>query len=243
MDTEARRTRRDFLVAAGTAGAGLLLAGCRGIAGRAQEKEVEEGEEGVTATEDLMREHGVLERILLIYEEGIRRIEAHDALLPEDLFGAAMIVRAFVEDYHEKQEESDVFPRLEKASRLAPLTAILRAQHKAGRNLTDGILKRLQPEPFNVPESRRELAALMRSFARMYRPHYAREDTVVFPALRAVTPPEEFAKLADRFEDRERETLGPEGFEKAVASVAQIEEAMGIADLAQFTPKEAQSEK
>jgi hypothetical protein len=77
----------------------------------------------------------------------------------------------------------------------------------------------------------------MRSFARMYRPHYAREDTVVFPAFREVVPPEEFAKLADQFEDRERETLGPEGFEKAVAQVARIEEAMGIADLNQFTPK------
>lgn len=52
-----------------------------------------------------------------------------------------------------------------------------------------------------------------------------------------VAPPEEFAKLADQFEDRERETLGPEGFEKAVVQVARIEEAMGIADLAQFTPK------
>jgi hemerythrin-like domain-containing protein len=237
MDAEARRTRRDFLAVAGAAGAGLLLTGCKCIAGRTQEKEVKEGEEGVTATEDLMREHGVLERVLLIYEEGIRRLEAHDALLPENLFGAAMIVRAFVEDYHEKQEESDVFPRLEKAGRLAPLTAILRAQHKAGRGVTDEILKRLEPRPFNVPELRRELAALMRSFARMYRPHYAREDTVAFPALREATPAEEFARLADQFEDRERETLGPEGFEKAVARVAQIEEAMGIADLAQYTPK------
>jgi hemerythrin-like domain-containing protein len=236
METEARSTRRNFLVAAGTVGAGLLLTGGR-IAVAAEEKKAQPGEEGVTATEDLMREHGVLERILLIYEEGIRRLDAHEELLPENLWEAAQIVRKFVEDYHEKQEESDVFPRLEKAGKLAPLTAVLRAQHKAGRDVTDEIMKRLQPDPFNVPETRRELAALMRSFARMYRPHYAREDTVVFPAFRAVVPPEEFAKLADQFEDRERATLGPEGFEKAVAKVGQIEAAMGIADLAQFTPK------
>jgi len=237
MDIETRRTRRDFLVVAGTAGAALLLTGCRSVAATAEEKKAEEGEEGVTATEDLMREHGVLERVLLIYEEGIRRLDAHEELPPEPLSDAAWIVRRFVEDYHEKQEESDVFPRLEKAGKLAPLTAVLRAQHKAGRDVTDGILKRLESGPFNVPESRRELAEMMRSFARMYRPHYAREDTVVFPGFREVVPPEEFAKLADQFEDRERETLGPEGFEKAVASVGQIEEAMGIADLTQFTPK------
>lgn len=237
MDTEARRTRRDFLVAAGTVGAGVLLTGCSSMARTSEEKEAGEGEEGVTATEDLMREHGVLERILLIYEEGIRRLEAHEALLPESLSDAGGIVRKFVEDYHEKQEESDVFPRLEKAGKLTSLTAVLRAQHKAGRDVTDGILKRLEPGPFNVPESRRELAALLRSFVRMYRPHYAREDTVVFPAFREVVPPAEFAKLADLFEDRERETLGPEGFEKAVAQVARIEEALQIADLNQFTPQ------
>ena len=49
-----------------------------------------------------MREHGVLERVLLIYEEGVRRLEAHEVLLPENLADAATVVRAFVEDYHEK---------------------------------------------------------------------------------------------------------------------------------------------
>jgi hemerythrin-like domain-containing protein len=237
MDIEARRTRRDFLVAAGTVGAGLLLTGCSGIATRREEKNAEEGEEGVTATEGLMRQHGVLERVLLIYEEGIRRIETDDVLLPENVADAAMIVRAYIEDYHEKQEESEVFPRVEKAGKLAPLTAVLRAQHKAGRDATDGILKRLEPQPFNVPESRRELAALLRSFARMYRAHYAREDTVVFPAFRQATPPGEFARLGDLLQERERETLGPGAFEKIAAQLAQIEAAMEIADLAQFTPK------
>jgi hemerythrin-like domain-containing protein len=237
MDIEARRTRRDFLVAAGTVGAGLLLTGCSGIAARREEKNAEEVEEGVTATEGLMRQHGVLERVLLIYEEGVRRIETDDVLLPENLAGAVAIVRAFIEDFHEKREESDIFPRLEKAGKLAPLTAVLRAQHKAGRDATDNILKRLEPQPFNVPDTRRELAALMRGFARMYRPHYAREDTVVFPAFRQAMPPGEFTRLSDLLEERERETLGPGAFEKAVAQVAQIEAAMEIADLEQFTAK------
>ena len=200
MADESLRTRRDFLVAAGTAGAGLLLTGCRSVAATSGGVTVSGGVEGVPATEDLMREHGVLERLLLIYEEGIRRLRLARGADAGEPRHAANIVRIFVEDYHQKQEESKVFPRLEKAgkaalaAKLAPLTAILRAQHKAGRDVTDGILKRLDPIPFNMPESRRELATLMRSFTRMYRPHYAREDTAVFPAFREVVPPEEFAK-------------------------------------------------
>ena len=36
--------------------------------------------EEVAPSEDLMREHGVLSRLLLIYEEIIRRCEAHQAV-------------------------------------------------------------------------------------------------------------------------------------------------------------------
>ena len=71
----------------------------------------------------------------------------------------------------------------------------------------------------------------------MVRPHYAREDTVVFPAFRQATPPGQFAALGGLLEERERETFGPEGFAKIVAQLAQIEAALEIADLAQFTTK------
>ena len=34
------------------------------------------GDEGVAPPEDLMREHGVLKRVMLIYDEAVRRIDA-----------------------------------------------------------------------------------------------------------------------------------------------------------------------
>ena len=39
-------------------------------------------EEDVAAAEDLMREHGVLNRVLLIYEEGLRRLHARQEVAP-----------------------------------------------------------------------------------------------------------------------------------------------------------------
>jgi len=42
-------------------------------------------EEEVGAAEDLMREHGVLNRILLIYEDGLRRLRAKEDV-PPDVF-------------------------------------------------------------------------------------------------------------------------------------------------------------
>jgi hypothetical protein len=71
----------------------------------------------------------------------------------------------------------------------------------------------------------------------MYRPHEAREDTVLFPALHHVVGKKELDALGDRFEDEEHKRFGSEGFEGVVKKVAGIEHAFALDDLAAFTPK------
>ena len=78
-----------------------------------------------------MREHGALERILLIYEDVLRRMHANQDFSPKVLADTAGIVRSFVEDYHEKLEEDYLFPRFEKANKLVDLVDVLLAQHCA----------------------------------------------------------------------------------------------------------------
>jgi len=190
----------------------------------------------VTPVEDLMREHGVLRRILLIYEEISARLQKGKEFPPPALAGAAGTIRKFVEDYHEKLEEDHLFPRFEKAGQLVDLVAVLRRQHQAGRRLTGDILKLADPGALKTPEARRRLPDLLRQFLRMYRPHAAREDTVLFPAFRTLVPAKEYAALGDEFEDREQALFGQEGFERMVTEVAGLEKQLGIYDLAQFTP-------
>jgi hemerythrin-like domain-containing protein len=221
-------TRRAFLSGVGS---GLVVAGCAGAVHRAS-GEADEGED-VTPAEDLMREHGVLERVLLIYEEGARRIDAHEAT-PPAIASAAAIIRRFVEDYHEQLEEQHLFPRFEEKRVLADLVAVLRDQHKAGRAVTERITA-LAARPDDA--SRAELVAQLRAFTRMYRPHHTREDTVLFAALPKVIGANELHALGDRFEDEEHKRFGHAGFEGVVAEVAQLEQALGIYDLAQFTPR------
>jgi hemerythrin-like domain-containing protein len=70
----------------------------------------------------------------------------------------------------------------------------------------------------------------------MYRPHAAREDTILFPALRTIVSKKEFDDLGEEFEDKEEKLFGEGGFEKVVAHVAELEKTLGIYELAQFTP-------
>jgi hemerythrin-like domain-containing protein len=222
--------RRSFLHSAASA-AGLVLAGCATGSGGAHSETSgkSQGEAEVTPGEDLMQEHGVIERILLIYDEGARRIEAKQAFDPMVIGKAAEIVRHFVEDYHEKQEEQFVFPRLRNANRELDLTATLLRQHQRGREVTAAISAKVSA-PVDL-----ELAQLLVAFSRMYRPHAAREDTVLFPAFREVVGAAGYRELGEQFEDHEHELFGEHGFERVVEQVAQLEAAFGIADLAQFT--------
>lgn len=77
----------------------------------------------------------------------------------------------------------------------------------------------------------------MEQFIRMYEPHEAREDTVLFPAIRSIVSKHEFDALGEEFEKKEHQLFGQEGFEKMVDQVAGIEKRLGIYDLALFTPR------
>jgi hemerythrin-like domain-containing protein len=230
VGTHERRWSRRTVMAAG-AGGMLMMVAAR-MAGASASTE----DKGVTAPEDLMKEHGVLNRCLLVYEEGIRRLQGQEDILPQMFHQTANLVRRFVEEYHEKNEEQYIFPVFQKAGKLTDLVATLLDQHRAGRVVTAEILHLSEPDAFTDTENRGKLVAACQRFIRMYRPHEAREDTVLFPALRTLLSPKRVEALGARMEEDEHKVLGDKGFEKAVAEIANLEKALGIYDLKQFTP-------
>jgi hemerythrin-like domain-containing protein len=80
------------------------------------------------------------------------------------------------------------------------------------------------------------LIKLLTDFNIMYRPHEAREDTVLFPAFRKIVSKNEYDSLGEEFENNEHKLFGNDGFETMVAKVAGIEKSLGIYELGQFTP-------
>jgi hemerythrin-like domain-containing protein len=234
MKRELTWNRRRFFDTAGRIGAGVIAGAYSGRIVLAQSKGTrEEKPDEVGPTEDLMREHGVLNRVLLVYDHFVVQIEQKRDLKPEWVSSAASIIRTFVEDYHERQEEQFLFPRFEKARVLADLTGVLKAQHQAGRKLTDQIVSLGRARD---PDDRAKLAQSLRQFVRMYRPHEAREDTVLFPELRKIVSAHEFDALGEQFETNEHKQFGADGFELYRDKIAGLEKQLGIYDLAQFTP-------
>lgn len=220
------RDRRDFIIMS-LAGIGGLISALPVIS-NASEKRNEENKRDVSPAEDLMREHGVLRRILLVYEEILHQSIVKRPLPQIYLQKSARIIKSFIEDYHEKLEEEMIFPRFEKEKKQLDLVNTLRLQHRAGRKLTDTILEGAKGSL---------LQNSLSSFIRMYRPHAAREDTVLLPEFQKLVSGKEYRELGEKFEGREHILFGKSGFSNVVREVAGIEKALNIYELSQFTPR------
>jgi hemerythrin-like domain-containing protein len=210
-------TRRTVLLTAAGSTLGVAVGGVATYFAVRPDEEADE----VSAPEDLMREHGLLNRILLIYEEGLRRLHGNGEVTAATFQQPAQIVRQFVEDYHERLEENFVFPEFEHRQKLVELVRTLRRQHQAGRRLTDEIIRHSSSAArFQQSTTRQEV----------------RDDTVLFPTFRKIVSAKKIQELGDRFEDEENRRFGNEGFERMVERVAGIERQLGIYNLEQFTP-------
>jgi len=237
-------SRRDFIRnAAYITGSAFVLSGCSGITAsgnmqnntRPVEKNEEDDKE-VTAVEDLMREHGILRRALLVYGEAAVRLHKDPNSVPPDaLQKTAKLFRTFGEDYHEKQlEETYIFPRLKQVGNdAAVMSDILLEQHQRGREITDYIIAVTSAGKIgaNAPV----LADTLYNFVRMYAHHAAREDTILFPAWKESVSDSEFDDLREKFEDIEDAQFGEDGFENAEQQISDIESSMGLGDLSQLT--------
>ncbi|MDN5913981.1 MAG: hemerythrin domain-containing protein [Pseudonocardia sp.] len=225
-------SRRGLLI--GTAGLGLGAAGTAAGVGLVADR----GPAiiGRSPSEALMTDHGILKRILFAYREAGRRIRAGEPVPTRAVRQGTRIIHDYIEGFHEGLEEAYVFPRLQQAGRAVDTVRVLLVQHARGRRITADILAATAPGTELPATGRDRLAAAMNSFVRMYEVHEAREDTVVFPALRAIASDKAYAELGERFAAEEDRQLSVGHLAEMIERIEGIEKGLGIYDLGQFTP-------
>ena len=176
-------------------------------------------------------------RALLVYIEAVPRLRANPGNLSlEPIARTAKLFRSFGEDYHERKlEETYIFPVVKRAGgAAAAYVDVLKAQHDRGREVTDYILTIAGKGSIGTSDAE-PLARALEAFVLMYQNHAAREDTVVFPAWKGTLSERQLHEMDDKFEDIEHRTFGKDGFDDAVKQIGEIEQALGLADIAQFT--------
>ena len=183
--------------------------------------------------EELMIEHGVLKRVLLVYRAAADQLAAGHTPPAGAVADAAQIMSDYVESFHEGLEEAYVFPRVQDEQ--PDLIRTLLLQHDRGRHLTAAIITTAGGD-LRPTGARNDLLTYLDRFVRMYEPHEAWEDTVVYPALRAVTNQRTLDLLAERFADEADRQIGDNALTQILDRVTGVEQQLGTADLNAVTP-------
>jgi hemerythrin-like domain-containing protein len=224
LDVSIEHNRRAFL--RHSVAAGIVLSTI-GVSASSCAKEKEEKE--TTPNEDLMREHGLLDRLLLVYEQNLKK----DFNI-KYVQSAAKIIHDFIENYHEKLEEEFIFPILEKKKETANLVATLKTQHQIGRKITDRILSR---SGSLSSQEKTSLEQDISAFISMYRAHASREDTILFPSFKDAISDHRYKELGELFEEREHKLFGEDGFKTVLSQVEALEVDTGISNLDIYTAR------
>ena len=226
------RNRRALLFAGGGLAVGAAGAGAAWAATGAPAP----ASDTIPPDDDLMREHGVLKRVLLCYRAMTEQAQAGHPLSAAHVHDSALIIHDFIEGFHEGLEEGYVFPRLRQAGQVTGTVSTLLVQHARGRVITQYLLAQAKGGTTLSAGQSEKVAGALRAFVRMYEPHEAREDTVVFPVFRRIVPAQEFADLGQHFADLEQQQFGRDEFTAMVGRITAIEQALGVYDLNQFPP-------
>lgn len=178
------------------------------------------------ATDTLMEEHRVIERVLASLEKATARMEAGAPVRPGFFMDAAQFVRGFADGCHHKKEEGVLFAAMVRhgmPGQSGPIAAML-ADHADGRQYTrdlDSAARRLES---GDETARQAVIDNARLYTQLLRMHIHKEDSILFPLANEVIPPRQQDDVADDFERVEHEDTGAGVHEKYLALAASLEE-------------------
>jgi len=162
------------------------------------------------ATEILMEEHRVIERVLDAMETAADRLDRGEAVPARFFTDSADFVAGFADGCHHRKEEDVLFPAMAAAgipTESGPLGVML-DEHEQGRVFIRGLRGAALAMAAGEPATRAVLVAHARGYVALLRAHIAKEDNILFPMADRSIAPGEQARVAADFEHIEHEETG-----------------------------------
>jgi hemerythrin-like domain-containing protein len=159
------------------------------------------------ATEMLMNEHRVIERVLDCLErmaeiaEETNKVDAASARQALDFFAV------FADQCHHRKEEEHLFPLMEARGFRHEDSAVgcLLDEHSIGRRHVRAIAAALDALHAGCPSAAHDFADRARAYVAFLREHIAKEDAHLFPMANRVFGAGDRQLLLDAFDDVEQE--------------------------------------
>ena len=177
------------------------------------------------ATEILMEEHAVIERVLTALVTAVNRLEAGETVRPGFFIDAAGFIKGFADGCHHKKEEDVLFVSLLAhglPTQGGPVQVML-AEHDQGRKLANQMREGAQRWEAGDLSGRQQVINAARDYVALLRNHIFKENNVLFPLADKVVPPFEHDKITQDFERVEHEETGEGVHEKYLALAEKLE--------------------
>lgn len=168
------------------------------------------------ATEILMSEHRVIERVLDALEIAARRVESGQDVPAGYFLDACDFIAGFADGCHHRKEEGVLFVELTGIGMPAdqgPIGVML-AEHERGRAFTRAIREAARKLAEGDAGAKRALIANARGYVALLRDHIAKEDDVLFPMADQMIPPDRHDQVLAGFARVEHLDAGPGAHQK-----------------------------
>lgn len=164
------------------------------------------------ATEILMEEHRVIERVLNALERATNRLNKGDEVYLRFFTGTAVFIKQFTDECHHKKEEEAIIPAMldHGVPKDTGPVAVILVEHEEGRRLAQAM--RQATERFQAGDIRMRdtLVQSSKEYIRLIRQHIMKEDKVFYPLANKVIPPEQDEVLLKAYEQYDQDHSGEE---------------------------------
>lgn len=181
------------------------------------------------ATDELMSEHRVIERVIAVLETGAGRLEKDQDVRPGFFIEATDFIKGFADGCHHKKEEGVLFQSM--AAYGVPVEGgpigVMLQEHEMGRVYTRGLRAAAQRLDAGDASAKTEVIQNARGYAGLLRQHIKKEDNILFPMAEQLLPVTEQERVAQGFEHVEHEETGEGIHEKYLALAESLERELG----------------
>lgn len=162
------------------------------------------------ATEILMQEHRVIERLINALQAGAQALESNTPIRPGFFIEAADFIRGFADGCHHLKEEGVLFKMM--TSNGIPVeggpVGMMLHEHEMGRQYTSAMRAAAEKWSQGDESARRDVLENALGYVALLRQHIVKEENILFPMADRVIPSIDYPAVLAGFEHVEHEETG-----------------------------------
>ena len=186
-------------------------------------------------TEELMKEHRVIERMLAVVSKAADRLEAGQEVDRDVFVGAVDFLKNFADKCNHGKEEKLLFVKMVErgvSGEVGPIAVMLR-EHEDGRAHVRMIAELSAKEIED--RSRPDLVKHLKAHVSLLGQHIQKEDKVLYQMANQILTSDDQKDLAKGFQEVEEKVMGPGVHERHHHMIEELEKRFAWSLMAHFS--------